>query len=117
MKSSGACLICPRLVHNYLLPADCFRRIIGKAPVRPARPAYTSPVRCVGHFWDKINKKSVTVDLGEVVLRFPIVFRAVSSQVEILPNLSWVEGTAPSATTESGFYVIPGLTPTDGNLC
>ena len=95
-------------MHNYLLPADCFRRIIGKAPVRSARPAFHSLVRCVGHFWDKANKKSVTVDLGEVVLRFPFVFRAVPSEVKHQSNLSWVEGTAPSAESESGFYVIPG---------
>ena len=96
-------------MHNYLLPADCFRRIIGKAPTRPARPAYRPPVRCVGHFWDKANKKSVSVDLGEVVLRFPSVFRAVPSEVENQSNPTRVEGTALSAESESGFYVIPGL--------
>ena len=100
-------------MHNYLLPADCFRRIIGKAPVRLARPAYSSPVRCVGHFWDKINKKSVTVDLGEVVLRPVFVFRAVASEVKHQRNLSWVEATAPSAKNKSGFYVIPGLLAMD----
>ncbi len=102
------------VVRNYLLPADCFRRIIGKAP---ARPAYTSPVRCVGHFWDKVNKKSVTVDLGEVVLRPVFVFRAVSSEVKNRSNLSWVEGTAPSAKIKSGSYVIPGLSLMDETLC
>ena len=110
MKSSGACLICPRLVHNYLLPADCFRRIIGKAPARPVR---SSPVRCVGHFWDKANKKSVTVDLGVVVFRPVFVVRAVASEVKHQRNLSWVEATAPSAETKSGFYVIPGLLAMD----
>ena len=105
------------VVHNYLLPADCFRRIIGDSPARAARPAFRPPVRCVGHFWDKVNKKSVSVDLGEVVLRVPFVFRAVSSKINYQPNSSWVEGTAPSAESESGFYVIPGLSLTGETLC
>ena len=63
----------------------------------------------MGHFWDNVNKCNVTVNLGEVVLRVPFVFRAVSSKVENQRILSWDEEAAQSANDQSGFYVIPGL--------
>ena len=66
----------------------------------------------MGHFWDNVNKCNVTVNLGEVVLRVPFVFRAVSSKVENQRILSWDEEAAQSANAESGFNVIPGLSLT-----
>lgn len=88
-----------------------------------SRPKAAQRVKgCRGTFWDAQRGCSVSIDLGEVNLRVPFVFRAASS-VELVDDepknlLSWAEeGAARNAeyptkekgNFESGSYVIPGL--------
>lgn len=76
------------------LPAGWMRQIIGLP-----RPQMTShrKIGCVGHFFDAELKKVVSVQLGEVFIRVPFVFRAASSGEQSSNYLSWEEGAAQSA--------------------
>lgn len=101
------------------LPFGWMRQIIDAS----GRPQAAQRIRgCRGTFWDAKRGCSVSMDLGEVNLRVPFVFRAAPS-VEFVDDepknfLSWAEeGAAQNAeyptkekgNFESGSYVIPGL--------
>lgn len=104
------------------LPKGWMRQIIGAASSK--RPS--QPVGCVGHFFDSETKVNVKLNLGFVTVRCPFAFRSVLLEDEPMNVLSWVSGSAvPNDELpehgvrffESGFYVIPGLTPTGKNKC
>lgn len=109
------------------LPLGWMRQIIDAS----GRPQAAQRIRgCRGTFWDAKRGCNVSIDLGEVNLRVPFVFRAAPS-VELVDDepknfLSWAEeGAAQNAeyptkekgNFESGSYVIPGLClPWEQNL-
>jgi len=104
------------------LPKGWIGRLLDYPPILKA--AQRSG-RCCGTFWDNTKKRQVVLDLGQVFINVPFVFRAVPSEGKPRNVLSWDEGTAQSTDfsflptvhnehrLESGFVVIPGLTPTD----
>lgn len=65
------------------------------------------PRPCIGRFTDPITGRPVVVDMGQVFIRVPLVFRAASETV--YPSvLEGNSGAAPSAKKSSGSYVTPG---------
>jgi hypothetical protein len=76
-----------------------FRQVInpfGQLAHSPASPLKRLP-RCIGHFWDNVMKRSVTLDLGPVTGFISFAYRAASSAaVDESPQfLSRAEGAAP----------------------
>lgn len=85
------------------------RQIIDASPSRSQ--AAQRPPRCRGSFWDSQRGCAVSIDLGNVNLTVPSVFRAASLEDEPKNILSWEigfseEGAAQSAcglSYEGGF--------------
>ncbi len=92
--------------------------------------------RCIGHFFDAVNMRTVTVDLGVVYCTLPRFYRAASSTASTLEAVKPFEGDGAALCEEFSFseyrpersedgteegenspgtYVIPGQTPTGGN--
>ena len=81
------------------MPQGWMRQIIGASS---SRPSFRSPVGCIGHFWDNVRKRSVSVDMGYVALRPLSSFRAAAS-VSVETAFEGVEVAAQSEeiSTES----------------
>jgi hypothetical protein len=92
------------------------REIISNPIKQKAMQSRYTVRRCVGHFFDDVTRKTVHIDLGEVSIRFPFVFRAASSSVITPSCLEGFEDAAPSAEKMYGSYVIPVLTLMDESL-
>lgn len=71
---------------------------------------------CIGRFTDPVSGRPVVVDMGQVFIRVPLVFRAASGSVN--PSVLEVNsGAAPNAEKTSGSYVTPGQSAMDRALC
>jgi hypothetical protein len=60
------------------------------APTRPYKG-------CVGHFWDSVNRKRVTVRMGNIYARPVLAFRSAPSVVNNLVPFVGIEGADQSA--------------------
>ena len=74
------------------MPQGWMRQIIGASS---SRSSFRSPVGCIGHFWDNVRKRSVSVDMGYVALRPLSSFRAAAS-VSVETAFEGVEVAAQS---------------------
>lgn len=94
-----------------LLRPGWMREIISNPVRQKALESRYTVKRCVGHFFDAATRKVVHVELGEVFLRTPFVFRAApSSDSAVLVDF---EEAAPSPKKQYGSYVIPVQSPMD----
>lgn len=80
--------------------------------------------RCIGNFTDPVTNRPVRIDMGEVSVRIPFVFRAATSPVITPIDLEGFEVAAPrmnnpseTVNNASGSYVIPGQMLTGEQIC
>lgn len=71
------------------------REIISNPIRQRAMQARYTTRSCIGHFFDEKTRKVVHIDMGEVSIRVPLVFRAASSTAIVPSVLEGIDGAAP----------------------